>query len=67
MACAEGVERTFLGTFGIRPWLGRDFNAEEDRQKWSEGRDSHLWIVAIALRGQYGRTGEEDLHRRCAH
>ena len=30
MACAE-VERTFLETFGIRPLLGRDFNAEEDR------------------------------------
>ncbi len=30
MACAE-VEGTFLGTFGIRPLLGRDFTAEEDR------------------------------------
>jgi len=30
MACGEG-ERTFLGTFGIRPVLGRDFTAEEDR------------------------------------
>ncbi len=30
MACAE-VEQTFLGTFGIRPLLGRDFTAEEDR------------------------------------
>ncbi len=30
MACAE-VERSFLGTFGVRPLLGRDFTAEEDR------------------------------------
>jgi putative ABC transport system permease protein len=30
LACAE-VERTFLSTFGVRPLIGREFTADEDR------------------------------------
>jgi putative ABC transport system permease protein len=30
LACAE-VERTFLYTFGVRPLIGREFTADEDR------------------------------------
>jgi len=66
MACAE-VERTFLGTFGIRPLLGRDFIAEEDRPNGPKVAIVSYAFWQSRFSGRCGRARKENLRRWRAH
>jgi len=64
MSCAE-VERTFLGTFGIRPLLGRDFTARRIGRTARRSRFSPTGSGNRDSRAAWTRWGRKSLSTTC--